>query len=150
MFDDSATLSWRPPEDDGGSYITNYIIEKLEPDTGKWVKAATSRSPRCTVENLLPNKPYQFRILAENIFGAGEPSEPTKTVQTTGKKTKLNIQVIHLRFLQIPMLVANDVPATTMHRDERTKIYPNWTTTIDAVCTHFRKTNHKFHLIYGH
>ncbi len=79
------TLSWKSPEDDGGSYITNYIIEKLEPDTGKWVKAGTSRSPHATVENLLPNKPYQFRILAENIFGAGAPSEPTKTVQTSGK-----------------------------------------------------------------
>ena len=85
VSDDSVSLSWRPPEEDGGSYVTNYIIEKLEPDTGKWVKAATSRSPRCTVENLLPNKQYQFRILAENIFGAGEPSEPTKTVQTTGR-----------------------------------------------------------------
>ena len=98
MFDDSATLSWRPPEDDGGSYITNYIIEKLQPDTGKWVKAAISRFPRCTVENLLPNKPYQFRILAENMFGAGEPSEPTKTVQTTGKQTKWSIQTTYLRF----------------------------------------------------
>ncbi len=39
------------------------------------------------MENLLPNKQYQFRILAENIFGAGAPSEPTKTVQTLGKKS---------------------------------------------------------------
>jgi titin len=90
VSDDSVSLSWRPPEEDGGSYITNYVIEKLEPDTGKWVKAATSRSPRCTVENLLPNKQYQFRILAENIFGAGEPSEPTKTVQTSGRNLKKN------------------------------------------------------------
>jgi hypothetical protein len=90
VSDDSVSLSWRPPEEDGGSYITNYVIEKLEPDTGKWVKAATSRSSRCTVENLLPNKQYQFRILAENIFGAGEPSEPTKTVQTTGRNFKNN------------------------------------------------------------
>ena len=85
VFDDSATLSWRPPEEDGGSYVTNYIIEKLDPDLGRWVKAATSRFPRCTVENLSPNKQYQFRILAENIFGPGEPSEPTKTVTTSGK-----------------------------------------------------------------
>jgi hypothetical protein len=85
VSDDSAELSWRAPEDDGGSYITNYLIEKLDPDTGKWMKTATSRSPRCTVENLLPNKPYQFRIIAQNNHGSGEPSEPTKTVQTNGK-----------------------------------------------------------------
>ncbi len=85
VSDESVTLSWTAPEDDGGSYITNYLIEKLDPDTGKWIKAATSRSPRCTVENLLPNKPYQFRIIAQNIHGSGQPSEPTKTVQTNGK-----------------------------------------------------------------
>ncbi len=86
VSDDTVTLSWKAPEDDGGSYVTNYIIEKLEPDTGKWIKAGTSRFPHTTLENLIPNKPYQFRILAENIFGAGEPSAPTKTVQTSGKK----------------------------------------------------------------
>ena len=48
-------------------------------------KSTTSRSPRCTVGNLIPNKSYQFRILAENIFGCGEPSEPTKTIQTSGR-----------------------------------------------------------------
>ncbi len=85
IADDSVVLSWRAPEDNGGSYITNYVIEKLDPSTGKWIKAATSRTPRCTVENLLPNKPYQFRIIAENNHGVGEPSEPTKTIQTNGK-----------------------------------------------------------------
>ncbi|CAF1374548.1 unnamed protein product [Adineta steineri] len=63
--------------------LTDVTIENLESDTGKWIKAATSRFPRCIVENLLPNKQYQFHILAEYIFGAGEPVEPTKTVQTT-------------------------------------------------------------------
>lgn len=82
---ESVGLTWTPPEDDGGSFISNYLVEKLDPDTGKWTRAATSRVPRCTVENLLPNKPYQFRILAQNVHGSGEPSEPTKTVQTTGK-----------------------------------------------------------------
>ncbi|CAF1571226.1 unnamed protein product, partial [Adineta steineri] len=41
------------PEDDCGSYITNQIIRKLGPDSGKWIKAAASRFPRCTIENLL-------------------------------------------------------------------------------------------------
>ncbi|CAF1652343.1 unnamed protein product, partial [Adineta ricciae] len=82
VSDESVTLSWQPPEDTGGSFIKNYVIEKLDPDTGKWSRAATSRVPRCTVDNLLSNKPYQFRITAENTQGASEPSEPTNTVQT--------------------------------------------------------------------
>ena len=75
VTEDSIGLSWHPPENDGGSFVKNYVVEKLDPDTGKWVKAATSRSPRCTVENLIPNKPYQFRVVAENAHGAGEPSQ---------------------------------------------------------------------------
>ncbi|CAF1142161.1 unnamed protein product [Rotaria sordida] len=82
VTDDSVELSWRPPENDGGSYITNYIIEKLDPDTGKWVKAGISRFPHYNVQNLLPNKSYQFRVTAENVHGAGEPSKPTQPVQT--------------------------------------------------------------------
>lgn len=85
VSDDSVALSWHAPEDDGGSYVTNYVIEKLDPDTGKWVKAGTSRFARCNLENLIPNKQYQFRVIAENVFGQGPPSEPTKTVLTAGK-----------------------------------------------------------------
>lgn len=90
VSDDTVGLSWQAAEDDGGSYITNYLVEKLDPDTGKWVKAAISRSPRCVVENLLPNKPYQFRITAQNAHGSGEPSEPTKSVQTDSKFSSIN------------------------------------------------------------
>jgi titin len=89
VSDDSVRLSWHAPEDDGGSYITNYVIEKLDTDTGKWIRAGTSRSPHYTVENLIPKKQYQFRIIAENIFGPGAPSEPTKTVQTLDSDANL-------------------------------------------------------------
>lgn len=85
VTDETVGLNWHAPENDGGSYITNYVIERFDADTGKWTRAATSRSAHCTVENLLPKKSYQFRILAENIFGLSEPSEPTKTVQTEGR-----------------------------------------------------------------
>ena len=85
VTDETVRLAWHAPEDNGGSYITNYIIERLDPDSGKWIRTATSRFTHCTIENLIPNKSYQFRILAENIFGVSEPSEPTKTVQTEGR-----------------------------------------------------------------
>lgn len=33
---DSAVLSWKEPEDDGGSPVTGYVVEKQE-DGGRWV-----------------------------------------------------------------------------------------------------------------
>ena len=102
-------MSWQPPEDTGGSFIKNYVIEKLDPDTGKWTRAATSRVPRCTVDNLLSNKPYQFRITAENTQGASEPSEPTNTVQTQGK-FKLHFKrrtIIHFQMLILDSNASN-------------------------------------------
>ena len=83
--DESVKISWETPEDDGGSYITNYVVEKLDPDTGRWFHALTSRAKNCIVENLLGNKSYQFRVSAENAHGIGQPSEPSKAVLVEGQ-----------------------------------------------------------------
>ena len=40
---DSCLLSWKPPQNDGGSFITQYIVEKLELPGDKWHKACVSR-----------------------------------------------------------------------------------------------------------
>lgn len=75
---DCCTLSWKPPSYDGGSPITNYIVEKLcmtGVDT-KWVKVSSFvRNLTCTVPNLSPGQQYKFRVRAENQFGISEPLE---------------------------------------------------------------------------
>lgn len=31
-------MSWNEPDEDGGSPITGYWVERLDPESGKWVR----------------------------------------------------------------------------------------------------------------
>uniref|UniRef100_A0A8D8XJT9 Twitchin n=1 Tax=Cacopsylla melanoneura TaxID=428564 RepID=A0A8D8XJT9_9HEMI len=73
---ESCSLSWKPPLDDGGSPITNYVVEKYENATGFWSKCSSFvRSPMYDVFGLETNKMYRFRVRAENQYGVSEPLE---------------------------------------------------------------------------
>lgn len=37
-------ISWKKPQDNGGSEITGYIIEKMDMDSGRWVAAGEVKS----------------------------------------------------------------------------------------------------------
>lgn len=70
---DTCSLSWKPPLDDGGSPITNYVVEKMDIG-GDWVKVSSFvRSCHYDVMGLEPNHKYYFRVRAENQYGVGEP-----------------------------------------------------------------------------
>ena len=70
-------LSWKAPLRDGGSGVTQYIVEKLEPPMTKWIRCATTRFTHCAVEHLSATKQYQFRVCAENLNGRSVPCEPS-------------------------------------------------------------------------
>lgn len=70
---DTCTLSWKTPLDDGGSAITNYIVEKLDAN-GIWVKVSSFvRTNHYDCMGLEANKKYYFRVRAENQYGISEP-----------------------------------------------------------------------------
>ena len=82
ITDTSIKLSWTPPTDDGGSPITNYIVEyKLKDDT-KWKIANESIVADCSyvVKRLRTDSEYVFRVSAENRVGAGPPSANTEPI----------------------------------------------------------------------
>lgn len=73
----SVTLTWEPPESDGGSPITSYIIEKKSPTSSRWVRTNKSpvRDTVFTVNDLVENDKYEFRVSAENAAGIGKPCD---------------------------------------------------------------------------
>jgi predicted phage tail protein len=80
---DSCTLTWRPPLDDGGSPITNYVVERLDP-IGIWVKVSSFvRNVHYDVMGLETNKKYLFRVRAENQYGQSAPLTMDEAILAT-------------------------------------------------------------------
>lgn len=66
-------LKWDPPEYDGGSPVTNYIVLRRETSTPTWTEVSNSVARNSIkVTKLTKGEEYQFRIKAENRYGAGD------------------------------------------------------------------------------
>jgi len=44
IYHDSVMLTWKPPLNDGGGFITQYIVEKQEQGMTNWIRCCTTRS----------------------------------------------------------------------------------------------------------
>lgn len=76
---DSMTVCWNRPENNGGSEITGYIVEKRDRAGVRWTKCNKRRITdlRFRVTGLTEDHEYEFRLSAENAAGVGQPSPPT-------------------------------------------------------------------------
>ncbi|KAK5920273.1 hypothetical protein CgunFtcFv8_024100 [Champsocephalus gunnari] len=79
---DACSLAWNKPLEDGGSSITNYVVEKCDLGRGDWVTATSSGGQKtsCRLGKLIPGKDYAFRIRAENRFGMSDPMQSERMV----------------------------------------------------------------------
>jgi hypothetical protein len=75
----TASLAYKPPADDGGAEITNYVIEYREESLSKWTRATkdTVSKTSYTVTGLKKDTVYEFRVAAENKAGVGPASDPS-------------------------------------------------------------------------
>uniref|UniRef100_A0A3B4THN9 Titin n=1 Tax=Seriola dumerili TaxID=41447 RepID=A0A3B4THN9_SERDU len=74
----SCMVSWENPEDNGGTEITQYIIECRQPSQRGWTVVSNDCTKRLIKAPLTEGCEYFFRVSAENKIGAGPPTE-TKT-----------------------------------------------------------------------
>lgn len=79
---DALTLYWSPPKDNGGSDVSNYIVERRECRTQNWTKAGSFvTNTFVRIRNLATGTDYEFRVMAENKYGVSDPvvtSEPIR------------------------------------------------------------------------
>lgn len=81
----SCKLSWKEPENDGGSPIVGYYVEKLQKGYGsRWLKINRAPFDKTFVEikDLIEMNEYNFRVIAENKVGLSSPSEKSERVIT--------------------------------------------------------------------
>lgn len=75
MHKEGCKLKWKKPKDDGGTPIKEYLVEKMDKDTGKWTRVGKTDKPEMEVTGLTPGKEYKFRTTAINDEGDSEPLE---------------------------------------------------------------------------
>ncbi|KAK3083483.1 hypothetical protein FSP39_023775 [Pinctada imbricata] len=85
ITEDSATLSWQPPESDGGTPITGYLVDKYDVKRSTWSKVATldDKTLTCVVPKLIEGQKYEFRVSAINSEGQGPALKSDKEIAPT-------------------------------------------------------------------
>lgn len=91
LLKNSVIISWKASKDDGGSMITNYIVEKREDKEGaEWQLVSSSiTGTSCRIPNLVENEGYFFRISAQNRYGISEPLETPSAILIKSQLGKL-------------------------------------------------------------
>lgn len=75
-------IKWNPPKDDGGSPVTNYIIERQQVGQSLWAKLGDISADKATYRdrNVTHGKKYNYRIFAENPEGLSDALETTDSI----------------------------------------------------------------------
>ena len=92
----SANLSWSPPEVDGGSEVTHYIIEKRAIDRKTWAvvkgEVEIDKIP-FKVGGLTTGTDYYFRVTAVNQYGPGVPKVSSTSYLASDPTSMYGLQI---------------------------------------------------------
>lgn len=91
MSDTSFSIKWQPSASDGGSAITEYIVEMKEYESKKTFKKIGSTKGDVTdipVNYLEKGHSYIFKITAKNAIGISEPYLPEEAITAGSRLSK--------------------------------------------------------------
>lgn len=89
------SLAWNPPDEEGGSKVTGYLIEMQKAGSVAWIKCNTTPTMICeyTLTKMPQGEEFKFRVMACNAGGPGEAAEVPGTVVVKEMLGKLNSSV---------------------------------------------------------
>ncbi|KAM8914643.1 immunoglobulin-like and fibronectin type III domain-containing protein 1 isoform 2-T2 [Spinachia spinachia] len=75
-------IKWNPPKDDGGSAVTNYIIERQQAGQALWTKLGDVSADKTSFRdrNVTHGKKYKYRIYGENPEGLSDSLQTTDSI----------------------------------------------------------------------
>lgn len=88
MTNDSLTLFWRAPDDDGNADIIDYVLEYQEITQTTWTQITQITDTTYTVSQLRTNSEYIFRTVARNQVGSSPPSPSSTHILIAAPLTK--------------------------------------------------------------
>ncbi|XP_050090842.1 titin homolog isoform X2 [Anopheles aquasalis] len=89
---DVVTIRWTRPPTDGGSPILGYVVEQRRTGSPHWVRACPSlvQQTELSLSGLEPGWRYQFRVMADNIVGRSDCSEPSDPLTVTLQRNAIS------------------------------------------------------------
>ena len=88
VTENTVSLSWEEPLDDGGSAITGYKLERRDASKRNWISVGNFTDMEATVTGLTENVAYSFRVAAENEIGMGPYAELAEPVTPKSQHSK--------------------------------------------------------------
>lgn len=68
-------LEWNNPKNDGGSPVTEFVVEKRDSYRRGYTEVCTTKSKFASIKNLTEGNEYIFRVSAKNSVGVGDGVE---------------------------------------------------------------------------
>jgi hypothetical protein len=122
-----AALSWTAPTDNGGSVITNYLVEYSSNAGSSWTTFAhsVSTTPSITVTGLVNGTAYSYRVSAINAIGTGAGATTTTagSTLTTITLTRQSVGTANgVAFTTQPRVTLIDQFSSTLVTDSTTVV----------------------------
>jgi hypothetical protein len=74
---------WTAPADNGGAYISAYVVKIYQGTRGLRSVTVSARATNALITGLGNRGYYSFTVTAKNVVGLGPPSTRSVTVRTT-------------------------------------------------------------------
>lgn len=106
-------IKWNPPKDDGGSPVTNYIIERQQARQNLWTKLGDVSADKTSFRdrNVTHGKKYNYRIYAENPEGLSDALETADSIMAGIMSEHLKKKEVSFSIPQhanLPQVVINE------------------------------------------